>query len=62
MEAYPFEPVPMPVRKRIALIAHDNCKTGLLDWARYNRHTLAQHESTRPEPPARCSRPSCRCR
>jgi methylglyoxal synthase len=40
----PFEPVPMPVRKRIALIAHDNCKSGMLDWARYNRHTLAQHE------------------
>jgi methylglyoxal synthase len=39
-----FEPVPMPVRKRIALIAHDNCKAGMLDWARYNRHTLAQHE------------------
>jgi methylglyoxal synthase len=39
-----FEPVPMPLRKRIALIAHDNCKAGMLDWARYNRHTLAQHE------------------
>jgi methylglyoxal synthase len=31
-------------RKRIALIAHDNCKADLLDWARYNRGTLAQHE------------------
>ena len=31
-------------RKRIALIAHDNCKSGLLDWARYNRGTLADHE------------------
>ena len=31
-------------RKRIALIAHDNCKPDLLDWARYNRDTLAQHE------------------
>lgn len=31
-------------RKRIALIAHDNCKPDLADWARYNRETLAQHE------------------
>jgi len=34
----------MNVRKRIALIAHDNCKAGLIDWARYNRGTLAHHE------------------
>jgi methylglyoxal synthase len=34
----------MNVRKRIALIAHDNCKGGLIDWARYNRGTLARHE------------------
>jgi methylglyoxal synthase len=36
--------VPMSPRKRLALIAHDNCKTDLLDWARFNRGTLAQHE------------------
>jgi methylglyoxal synthase len=34
----------MNVRKRIALIAHDNCKADLLDWARYNRDTLSGHE------------------
>ena len=34
----------MSARKRIALIAHDNCKMDLLDWARYNRDTLAAHE------------------
>lgn len=34
----------MNVRKRVALIAHDNCKTELIDWARYNRGTLARHE------------------
>lgn len=34
----------MAARKRIALIAHDNCKPDLLDWARYNRETLARHE------------------
>ena len=34
----------MPRRKRIALIAHDNCKAEMLEWARYNRDTLATHE------------------
>jgi methylglyoxal synthase len=34
----------MSARKRVALIAHDNCKSDLLDWARYNQGTLAQHE------------------
>ncbi len=30
--------------RRIALIAHDNRKSDLLDWARYNRAALAGHE------------------
>jgi methylglyoxal synthase len=34
----------MPRRKRIALIAHDNCKAEMLEWARFNRETLAAHE------------------
>jgi methylglyoxal synthase len=34
----------MKIRKRIALIAHDNCKADLIDWARYNRGTLHRHE------------------
>ena len=34
----------MKHRKRIALIAHDNRKLDLLDWARFNRGTLAEHE------------------
>src|SRR5215469_12084320 len=34
----------MPRRKRIALIAHDNCKGEMLEWARFNRGTLAEHE------------------
>jgi methylglyoxal synthase len=34
----------MPSRKRIALIAHDNCKAEMLEWAEYNRETLATHE------------------
>jgi methylglyoxal synthase len=36
--------IAMPLRKRIALIAHDNQKSDLLDWARYNRDTLSRHE------------------
>jgi methylglyoxal synthase len=36
--------IPMSERKRIALIAHDNCKPDLLEWARFNRETLAEHE------------------
>jgi len=34
----------MSKRKRIALIAHDNRKSDLVDWVRYNRHTLAEHD------------------
>jgi methylglyoxal synthase len=34
----------MSARKRIALIAHDNRKADILEWARYNRDTLARHE------------------
>ena len=31
-------------RKRIALVAHDHKKTDLLEWARFNRDLLANHE------------------
>ena len=34
----------MSARKRVALIAHDNRKADMLEWARYNRATLAEHE------------------
>lgn len=34
----------MDIRKRIALIAHDNCKADMVDWARYNRGTLGRHD------------------
>jgi methylglyoxal synthase len=30
--------------KKIALVAHDNQKDDLLEWARFNRETLAGHE------------------
>jgi methylglyoxal synthase len=34
----------MGPRKQIALIAHDNRKGDLLDWARFNRGTLSVHD------------------
>ncbi len=34
----------MSLQKRIALVAHDHKKQDLLDWARYNRAFLIQHE------------------
>jgi methylglyoxal synthase len=33
-----------PVRKRIALVAHDNKKQDLLEWACYNRELLVKHD------------------
>jgi methylglyoxal synthase len=30
-------------RKKLALVAHDNMKGELLDWARFNRDLLARH-------------------
>jgi methylglyoxal synthase len=34
----------MGTRKRIALIAHDNLKRDILEWAEYNRGTLSRHD------------------
>lgn len=31
-------------RKRIALVAHDNKKVELIEWARYNKATLTKHQ------------------
>lgn len=31
------------VKKRIALVAHDNKKKDLLEWTRFNRETLSRH-------------------
>lgn len=33
-----------PPRKTIALIAHDNCKTDLLEWAAFNRWLLRDYD------------------
>ncbi len=36
--------ITMPPRKALALVAHDNRKKDLLDWARYNRGSLSKHD------------------
>ena len=36
--------IAMAPRKRIALVAHDNRKQTLLEWAKFNRELLAGHE------------------
>jgi len=37
-------PITLDGRKTIAMIAHDNKKQDLLEWARFNRDTLAGHK------------------
>ena len=34
----------LKARKRIGLVANDNKKLDLIEWARYNRAMLAQHD------------------
>jgi len=36
--------IPMLADKRIALVAHDNKKRDLLEWAQFNRDLLAHHK------------------
>jgi methylglyoxal synthase len=40
-----MEPLPPPTatQKRIAVVAHDHKKQDLLDWACFNRDSLADH-------------------
>ena len=39
-----YKSLAMSQRKKIALVAHDNKKLDLREWARFNRNILAQHE------------------
>ncbi len=34
----------MEQRKKIALVAHDNKKRELIDWAKFNKHVLQKHQ------------------
>jgi methylglyoxal synthase len=40
----PFRSILTAKRKRIALIAHDNMKRDILEWASFNKGTLSRHE------------------
>jgi len=53
--------------KRIALVAHDNKKQELLEWARFNRDLLAGHDLYATAPPGgpcsgRSDSRSCPCK
>jgi methylglyoxal synthase len=39
-----YQKIAMEHDKKIALVAHDNKKSDLLEWAKYNRILLAHHE------------------
>lgn len=43
MTVHALEPA-VPRRRRIALIAHDNKKREMLEWACFNRDLLAEHD------------------
>jgi len=34
----------IPARKTIALVAHDNTKKDIIEWARYNKGSLSRHK------------------
>ncbi len=34
----------MAYKKKIALVAHDNKKRDMLEWAKFNKHLLAEHD------------------
>ena len=39
-----YKTIEMQPRKRIALVAHDHKKRDLVEWARYNRAILVEHD------------------
>lgn len=39
-----YKEIIVGIQKRIALIAHDNKKQELLEWARFNQGTLSKHK------------------
>lgn len=39
-----YKTIAMANRKRVALVAHDGMKQSLVEWAKYNRAVLVEHE------------------
>lgn len=39
-----YNTIAMAPRKKIALVAHDNKKQDLFDWAKFNRDVLTEHD------------------
>jgi methylglyoxal synthase len=39
-----YLPEPVRPKKRIALVAHDNKKQDLLEWVKFNRESLKEHD------------------
>jgi methylglyoxal synthase len=39
-----YKTIPMGLNKKIALVAHDNKKRDLVEWAKFNRTLLAHHQ------------------
>ena len=44
MSGVVYKALPMTPRKNIALVAHDNKKRDLFEWAAFNRDSLAEHQ------------------
>src|SRR5690606_10545578 len=40
----PYKKISMAPDKKIALVAHDNKKRDLVEWAKFNRDLLAHHQ------------------
>ena len=39
-----YKTIEMGLNKKVALVAHDNKKRDLIEWAKYNRDLLAHHK------------------
>ena len=39
-----YEISPLPIPRRIALVAHDHKKKEMLEWIKYHRHKLEKHK------------------
>lgn len=39
----PHQKIPMQTKKHIALVAHDNMKDDIVEWAQHNRDLLTRH-------------------